>query len=822
MGSIWQDLWYGARMLRKNPGFTAIAILTLALGIGANTAIFSIVDWVLLRPLEISHPERMTFLTIQQKARNSNGFSFPDFEDVQKQTAGVFSDVAAFDIGQDGLTADGKTQPMLVGYCSGNFFQMMGIKPLMGRFILPSEGAVAGADPVIVLSYSTWQTRFGSDPSVVGKKAAVNGTAVTIIGVTPKGFRGPSAALDFQGFVPLGMQTRTLGGGGRPADFLTNREARSMLIFARLKDGVTLEQAGSELRVVSERIAKEYPKTDEGAIFHVWKLGPAGPNSNPASSPIPTLAVLFLGLAFLVLVLACLNVANMLLVRAAARGREMAVRAALGAARSRLIRQLLAESLLLASMGCVAGIAVGLVASNAMSSVNMGISIPFVLDFHFDWRVFAFAFGMALMTGILAGIVPALRASRTNLSEMLHEGTRSATRGRQWARSALVATQVAGSLALLVVAGLFTRSLGSVHTSELGFDPQHVMNFTMDPREIGYNDAQGREFYSQLLTRMSSLPGVQFASISATVPMGEVQLGGAIQIEGRAAVSGQPPASAGDNYISPNYFDVMRIPLLRGRAFNDGDKQNSQHVAIINEKMWQQYWPKEDPIGRRFTMLDGGKDTMEIVGVVKNSKESSLTDATEAFFFAPITQHDTSLATLEVRAAGAAESIAQETVKTVQAIAPTMPVYAVQTMSQAMQGAGGLFLFKAGAVLAGALGMLGLILATVGVYGVVSYTAAQRTREIGIRMALGAQPGEVLRMVCKQGMIIICAGLLIGLGAALTIGRVVGSFLMGISGTDPVTYVSVTAILTLIGVTACYVPARRAANLDPTEALRHE
>jgi putative ABC transport system permease protein len=301
-----------------------------------------------------------------------------------------------------------------------------------------------------------------------------------------------------------------------------------------------------------------------------------------------------------------------------------------------------------------------------------------------------------------------------------------------------------------------------------------------------------------------------------------VELGGAIQIEGRPPVSGQPPASAGTNYVSPDYFDVMRISLLRGRKFSDGDKQNSQHVAIINEKMWQQYWPKEDPIGRRFTTLDGGKDTLEVVGVVKNSKESGLADALQPFFYAPITQHDTSLATLEVRAAGAAESIAQETVKTVQAIAPTMPVYAVQTMSQAMQGAGGLFLFKAGAVLAGALGMLGLILATVGVYGVVSYTAAQRTREIGIRMALGAQPGQVLAMVCKQGMVIIGAGLMIGLGAALAIGRVVGGFLMGISGMDPITYISVTALLMLIGVTACYVPARRAASLDPTEALRHE
>jgi predicted permease len=821
MGSLWQDLWYGARMLRKNAGFTAIAILTLALGIGANTAIFSIVDWVLLRPLAISHPERITFLTIQQKGRNSNGFSFPDFDDVRKQTTDSFSDVAAYDIGQDGLTADGRTQPILVGYVSGNFFRMMGINPVMGRFILPSEGAVAGADPVLVLSYATWQTLFGGDPNVIAKKAAVNGTPVTIIGVGPKGFQGPSAGLDFQGFLPISMETRNLG-GERPADFLTNREARSMLIFARLKDGVSLEQAGSELHVISQRLAKEYPKTNADINLRVWRLGPMGPNSNPASSPIPTLAALFLGLSFLVLVLACLNVANMLLVRAAARGREMAVRAALGAARSRLIRQLLAESLLLAALGCVAGIGVGLMASRAMSSINVTTSFPIVLDFRFDWRVFAFAFGMALVTGILAGIVPALRASRTNLSEMLHEGNRSSTNRRQWVRSALVATQVAGSLALLVVAGLFTRSLGSMHMSDLGFDPQHVMNFTMDPHEIGYTNEQSKEFYSQLLARMNSVPGVQFAALAATVPMGEVQLGGEILVEGRPPVSGQPRDSAGDNYVSPQYFDVMRIPLLRGRAFNDGDKQNSQHVAIINEKMREQYWPKDDPIGRRFTMTDGGKDVVEIVGIVRNSKDSGLSDAPDAFFYVPISQHESSLATLQVRAASGAESIAQETVNTVQSIAPTMPVYAVQTMSNAMKGIGGLFLFKAGAVLAASLGILGLILATVGVYGVVSYTASQRTREIGIRMALGAQPGEVLRMVCKQGMIIICAGLAIGLVASLAIGRVVGSFLMGISGTDPVTYVSVTAVLMLIGITACYVPARRAAGLDPTEALRHE
>jgi macrolide transport system ATP-binding/permease protein len=821
MESLWQDLWYGARMLRKNPGFTAIAILTIALGIGVNTAIFSIVDWVLLRPLAISQPERMTYLTILQKGRTSNGFSFPDFDDIQKQTTNSFSDVAGFNLGQDGLTADGKTQPIMIGYVSGNFFRMMGLRPLLGRFILPSEGTVAGADPVLVLSYSGWKTRFGGDPSIIGKSAAVNGVPVTIVGVAPQGFQGPSAGLDFQAFLPLGMQTRTLE-GGKPANFQSDREARNLLIFARLRDGVTLKQAESELNVVSRRLAQEYPKTNESEDFHVWRLGPTGPNSNPGDSPIATLAALFLGLAFLVLVLACLNVANMLLVRAAARGREMAVRAALGAGRSRLIRQLLAESLLLAGLGCVAGIGIGLLASRAMGSVSMVSSIPLVLNFQFDWRVFAFAFGMALITGILAGIVPALRASRTNLSEMLHEGNRSSTNKRQWVRGVLVATQVAGSLALLVVAGLFTRSLGNVHMSDLGFDPQRVMNFTMDPNEIGYNQAQSRQFYSQLLQRVGAMPGVQSVSLAATIPMGDIGFGGNIEIEGHPREDGRPPASAADNFVTSQYFDVMRIPLLRGRMFTEGDNQNSQHVAIINEKMAQQFWPKEDPIGRRFTILEGAKDTVEIVGIVKNSKSDQLSEGFKPFFYAPLSQHDVTLATLQVRASGEAESIAQGAVKTIQAIAPTMPVYNVQTMSQALKGIGGLFLFKAGAVLAAALGILGLILATVGVYGVVSYSASQRTREIGIRMALGAQPGQVLLMVCRQGIVIICAGLLVGLAAALAIGRVVGSFLFGIGGSDPVTYATVTAILLLIGVTACYIPARRAATVDPMIALRHE
>jgi putative ABC transport system permease protein len=829
MTTLWHDLVYGARMLRKQPGFTALAVLTLALGIGANTAIFSIVDWMLLRPLPVSHPEQVTFLAMQQEGHFSNGFSIPDLLDIQNQSTSVFSDVAGDGIGlSGGLTADGKTQPIQIGYVTGNFFRLTGIKPHLGRFILPSEGAVAGADPVIVLSYSYWSTRFGSDPGIIGKKIAFDGHPVTVIGIAPKGFRGLISLLETQGYLPLGMQAVD---GSRPPDFMTNRGSRSVLIAARLKDGVSIEQARSVLSVISTRLSDQYPKTNHGMNLGAWPLGPQGPIANPSSSPFRSLGVVFMSLALLVLVLACLNVANMLLVRASGRQREMAVRAALGAARGRLIRQLLSESLVLAAVGCVAGIYLGMVASRALSSLNLMTSFPIVLDFHFDWRVFTYAFAMAILTGFLAGIVPALRASRINLSGVLHEGDRTSTGGHQRFRSSLVAAQVAGSLMLLVIAGLFVRSLSNVHLADLGFDPQHVLNLTLDPHEIGYNETQGRDFDRQLLTRVRSIPGIQSASLAQTVPLGEIEFGDRIEVDGYQAPTGQSQPEAGYNFVSSGYFETLGLHILHGRGITDADEQNSQLVAVINEAMAQQFWPGQDPVGRHFVCMFEGHGTdleaarkhpLEIVGVVKNSKTGNLVEAPSPYFYAPLTQHYASLATLQFRAMGAPESMAQITEQTIESLAPSMPVYGVQTMSSALRSLNGLFLFQFGAGLAASLGLIGLILATVGVYGVVSYSASQRTREIGIRMALGARSGTVLLMICRQGMVIIGIGLMIGLFAAFGLGRVVGSFLIGVAPTDPITYATVTLGLLFVGVSACYVPARRAAKVDPMVALRHE
>jgi len=819
VNTLLQDLRFASRTLWKQPGFTAVIVLTLGLGIGANTALFSVVNWMLFRPLPLDRPSQVTYLTIQQKGRYSNGFSYPDFQEIREQSRAAFSSVAAFDISMGGITVRNRTEPMMFAYVSGDFFATCGIRPAAGRFLLPGEGVVPGADPVMVLSYDFWKARFGSDPGIVGSKVSVDGQPFTVVGIAPRDFHGPEHFIDFQGYLPIGM--KTIEAGVSP-EFMTNRSLRSMLVLARLRDGVSLEQARAMAAGIGSRLAAAYPDADEGMMLHVWPLTPSGIGSNPGRDPLPLVGGLFMSLALLVLVLACLNVANMLLVRAAARRREMAVRTAMGAPRSRLIRQMLSESVLLALMGCVVGAGLGLAVSGALASVNLRTRIPVSLDFHFDWRVFAYTFAIAAITGLLAGIVPALCASRLNLSETLHDSGRSATSGKQRLRTALVVAQVAGSLALLIVAGLFTRSLGGMQRADLGFNPQHLLNMQLDPHQMGYNEVQGREYYGQLLTRVRALPGIQSAAIAATIPAGEIQDGGPIVIEGRPVEHGTAGPSAGYNFVSPGYFQTMSIPLLRGRDLSETDATTSPYVAVINEEMSRRYWPDENPIGRRFSLRDEPGHEIEIVGVVKNSKTGDLVSDVEPFFYAPFAQHYGSLMFLHLRTFGQPESAAPAALSAIGALAQSAPVYDVRTMVDNLKGVNGLLLFEAGAVIAGALGMLGLALAAIGVYGVISYAAAQRTREMGIRAALGARPRDILLLVGREGGFIISVGLAAGLLMAFGLGSVIKGLLVGVGPADPLTYVVASLGLAAVGSAASYLPARRAARVDPMVALRHD
>ena len=826
MTGLMQDFRYALRQMRKSPAFFLVVVLTLGLGIGANTAIFSMVDWLVLRTLPIAHPEEMHFLAFSRPGEHSEvEFSYPEFLDIQKQTTDVFSGLTPFIFGglageqnsQSGLTADGTTQAVQTAYVGGDFFSVMGLTPAAGRFILSSEGKAVGADPVVVLSYSYWQNRFSADPAIIGKAVSINGHPVTIIGVAPKGFLGPTPILETQAYLPLSQFMIERGIAG---DFLANPKARSMEAIARVKPGAEIKQVQSKLAVVGQHLLKQFPR-DRG----IGELGASplrGPGIIAGENPFPKLAALFLILATLVLALACVNVANLFLVRAAARRREMAVRAALGAGSGRLVRQLLTESLVVAALSCILGALLGSAATRLLGSINMQSELPLVFDFAFNWHVFAYAFAVAAFTAAFVVVVPAARVRHGNLREVLHEGGRTSTGGRQRLRDILVAVQVGGSLTLLIVAGLFVRSLRGVQRADLGFDPVHVLNVTLDPNEIGYTEAQGRAFYRAVLERTRALPGVESASLASVVPLSDSVQGSDLAIPGYVTSTDQQAPHAETDAVSPNYFATMRITLKSGRDFTDADNENSSRVVVINQAMADRFWPGQDVLGKSFALTSDLKRPVTIVGVVQNSRMSQLYGVFEPIFYLPVTQSYVSTETLQIRSERNTQDAVAEVRSIAQSLAPAIPLYGVRTMTEALHGGNGLLFFELGASLAAGLGLLGLILAVVGVYGVMSYAVSQRTQEIGVRIALGAQKRDILQMIGSRGAVIVASGLTVGLLAALAVGRLVSDFLVGITPSDPITYVGVSFLLAMVACLATYIPTRRATKVDPMVALRYE
>ena len=818
MNVLFQDLRYGLRMLAKNPGFTAVAVLTLALGIGANTAIFSMMNAFLLRPLPVKDPSEIVVVAFRQK----NGpmlaqFSVADYRDIRDQTSEVFSGLMGYLFGMDGLRVNGKADRVMTNYVTGSFFGVLGITPELGRFIQPSDGEAPGADPVIVLSHAYWKQHFDGDPGIIGKRVLVNGHPVTIVGVAPEGFLGVSSVMRAAAFLPLGMAPQ----GGYPADTLSSRAQRSMAVLGRLRPGVSLEQAQAILAVVAQRLAREHPDSEWDLSLKAFPELRARPAPD-AENIMPFVFGLFLGLAGLVLALACVNVANICLVRATVREGEMAIRAALGAGPGRLVRQLLTESVLLALAGGMAGMVLGILASSTLGSLNIQTDLPLRMDFGFDWRVFAFALGAAVFTGMLVGVAPAVRAAR-NLGGVLHEGGRGLVGRRQRVRSALVVVQVGGSLMLLIVAGLFARSLVEAQRADLGFNPRHVLNLSMDPNEIGYNDAQTRNFYKALLERIRALPGVESASTAVSVPMSYNSNFDTLSIEGYQPPAGQSAPSVNYNTISPDHFQTLQIPIMRGRTFTEGDDRGAPYVAIVNQAMAARFWPKQDPLGRRFKRQGDPQHELEVIGVARDARYLGITGSIDPFFYLPYAQNTVgnSLETIQIRTTGPPALLLPEVERTIESMAPDLPLFDTKPMTQALNTLNGLMLYQLGAGLAAALGILGLILAVVGVYGVMAYAVSQRTHEIGMRTALGAQPADILRMILGQGAAIVGVGLVIGLAAAFAASLVVGNFI-AVSPTDPLTYISVSTLLALVALLASYIPARRATKVDPMVALRYE
>jgi predicted permease len=818
-----RDLRYAFRSLCKSPGFTAVAVLTLALGIGANTAIFSFVDCLVLRPLPVQTPGNVVFLTSARKGRNpGTAFSYPDFLDIQKETTYVFSDVSAVGIfGMDGLTVDGRSQPIWPSYVTGNFFRLLGLRPALGRLFLASEGSVAGSDPVLVLSYAYWRSRFNGNPDVVGKKASVNGIPVTIIGVAPADFHGLTSLMDFQGYIPLGMAAALQDA---PVDFPIARANAAVGLVARLKTRVSLQQADATLSLAARRLSQQYPATDAKMLMSALHLGPNGMMFDPTNpETLPLLSSVFLILAASVLIIACMNIANLVLVRAVSRQREMALRAALGATRGRLIRLLLTESLLLALLGCCAGVVLGLGGSHAFGSIPLHTSLPILLHFRFDWRVFVYALGVAILTGTLVGIVPALGAASGNLSGILKEGGRTASAGGRRMRSVLVAIQLIGSLMLLIVAGLFVRSLEKAQRTNLGFDPNHVLNLTIDAHAAGYDETHGRVFFHTLLDRACSLPGVQAASLALSVPLGYGGGAGAtLKIDGYEPPNNQENPLAGYNAISSGYFQTMHIALLRGREIQDSDTQNSQRVAIIDQTMANRFWSGRDPVGHYFSTTDDPGHPVAVIGIAANAVQSQIFWPDQPFFYMPLYQQYNPVLTLQVRSAAAPDEIARAATALVHSLEPGMPVIDVQPMTTALDTLNGFLMFRLAATLAASLGILGLILAIVGVYGIITYAASQRTHEVGIRLALGAPALQILKVLFIEGLAIVATGVIGGVLAGAGIARLAGSFLFGVSPFDPLTYSIVSALLAAVALLACYIPARQVMKIDPVVALRHE
>lgn len=803
-----QDLRFGARMLLKQPGFTLVAVITLALGIGMNTAIFSVVYSVLLRPLPYPEPERLVALYSMYPQRNvfRSVISAPDFHDWRAQNQS-FESVAAYAGGSYTLSG-GESPERLIGLSvSPNFFQVLGVSPLLGRaFVTEEENA--GRNRVAVLSYGLWQRRFGADPNLVGKPISLNGESFTVIGVSPKDFRFAPVEL----YTPLTFDAEEMTDLARGSHYLR--------VIARLKAGVTLAQAKTDLETLSRRIEQQHPVTNTGKYGNVISY-----QEDQVGNIRPSLLVL-LGAVILVLLIACANVASLLLARAASRQREMAVRAALGAGRWRVVRQLLTESLILSLAGACLGL---LFAYWGVEGIVRAMPQE-IADYTPGWRqiglnsqVLFFTLLLSCTTGIIFGVVPALQLSKPNLTDALKEGGKSsAGRQRQRARNVLVVAEIALALMLLIVAGLLMKSFQRLQQVTLGFNPQQVFAANVSLANAKYNDTpQQINFFQQVLQQVENLPGVKSAAMVNYAPFSS-NSDRVFTIAGHPEPAPDAIPDANYRVISPQYFRTLEIPLARGRIFTEQDAPNSPRVVIINETLAQRYFPNEDPLGKQIKL---GRFTEQnplhtIVGVVGSVKDVRLETESDPTFYYPFTQSSARFGSLVVRTANDPLLLTTPVRNAVLAVDQEQPITRPRTLEIAI--ADSMTQRRLNVILLGIFGGLALALAAVGIYGVMAYSVTQRTHEIGIRLALGAGRSDVLKLIVGQGMLLAAFGISIGLAGAFFLTRLMDTLLFGVTPTDPATFGSIASLLLGIAFCACWIPARRAARVDPVVTLKHE
>ncbi len=812
MQTLFQDLRYGARQLLKRPGFTLLAIVSMALGIGANTAIFSLVDTVAFRPLPVRNAAELQELygTLHNGADYTLQ-SYPNYKDYRDRNQ-VFSGLIAYRIAVASLSHNGNNERVWGTMASSNYFDVLGVPPLLGRGFLPEEDQTPKSHPVVVLSYGCWQKRFASDPAIIGRSVLVNNVPFTVVGVARKGFIGTDVAYAPEFWTPMMMGPVIEPG----SNWIEDRSSDNSFVVGRLKPGITKAQAEASLRALTFEMGKEHPKENAGRGI---ELIPPGLFIPDIRNGVFAFTAVLGAVGFLVLLLACVNLANLLLARATERRKEIAIRLAVGASRRRLIRQLMTESVMLSLAGGIFGVLVAAAINRGVQRVDFPVDISLVFDLRIDWRVLSFTLGLSILTGMLFSLIPALQSSKPQLVPALKDETSMAGFRRSRLRNTLVVAQITLSLVLLISAGLIVRSLHEAQRMRPGFNPENAVAFSFDVGLQGYDETKGRALQKQALERIRALPGVEAAAIVDNIPLSLNYNSTSIYLEGQPPTPASQLPLAIPSSVSPDYFRTMGISL-RGRDFTDQEEKKENRVAIVNETFAKKFYPGQDPIGKRFNFSGAENPFWEIIGVCGDGKYNSLGEEPKAALFRPQWRDYSTAVSLVARTKGDPKTVLGAMQREMKNLDSTLPLYGMKTLKDHMKIP--LFPAKIAAGALGSFGVLALVLAAVGIYGVMSYVVAGRTREIGLRMALGARGGNVRRLILRQGMTLALIGSLIGLAIALVATRLLKSILYGVDATDPATFVGVTLLLGTVALLACWIPALRASRVDPMVALRAE
>jgi len=814
MQTLWQDLLFGLRMLAKKPGFTAVAVLTLALGIGANTAIFSVVNAVLLRPLPYREPQQLVWVREVQAKQQAN-FSPAEFLDYQAQNQS-FTEMAAYRLMSFTLTGAGEPEQLNGLIVTANFFSLLGVPAERGR-VFQAEDGRAGAPRVAVISHDFWQKRFGGDPNLIGQTLTISGEPVTAIGVMPAGFQdsnqtGHQIWLNPHQVVPDWQLNARV-------DLLTLRQTGYLRVLARLKPGVGLQQAQTDLDTIAARLQQQYPRP----IGHGARLMSL---HEQVVGNVRSALLILLGAVGLVLLIACANVTSLMLARAAARGKEMVIRTALGARRGQIVRQLLTESVLLAGLGGAGGWLLAVWGVDLLVSLSPR-DLPRLSEIGLDYQVFGFTLGVSVLTGLVFGLAPALAASKPDLNAALKEGTRSATAGTggHRLRQTLIVAEVALALVVLIGAGLLLSSFTRLLAVKPGFDPQHLLTMRIGLTDARYSKGQERRrLVSELNARLEAIPGIEGVGICDDLPIAGTDSTTRLSVEGQPSVSPDDLLPVGLHVINPHYFDALGIRLLKGRSFTDRDDVNGPSVFVINETLARRLWPpkdgkEEDPLGKRIR-YNSSDPWGEVVGVVEDVKYDGLHLASSPHLYEPYQQNSWSFLAIALRSQLDQAALVAAVQREVRALDPHLPVSGVRTMDEVM--AQSVATRRLVLTLFSLFASVALLLAAIGIYGVLAYSVTQRTRELGIRIALGATTRDVLRLIVGQGMKLVSLGIVIGLAGALALNQLIEKSLFGVKATDPLTLTMIALLLTAVASLACYVPARRATKVDPMIALRSE